>query len=96
VEPFLPDLSVAKVTYRSKELASAIAHLPPIRVWIDFFYSGGQRAAAAEGNPQIVDRVRRRICAKFRKFLQRPLHPERKVAVLEKSTGRNGNGEGHL
>jgi hypothetical protein len=63
---------------------------------IDFFHAGGERTATTKGNAEIVNGIGRWVGAQFRQFFQRPLHPERKVTVLLKSTRGNGNSESHV
>ena len=63
---------------------------------IDFRDGCRNGAASSEGHSQVVNIVCGRISAQFCQLFQRSFHPERKVAVLERSTGRNSNSESHV
>src|SRR5260221_1171270 len=85
-QPFHHYLAVAQLAERPEELASAVAHLLPIGVRVDFLNSGSDGAAAAQSDTNVVDRVSGGIRTELGEFFQRSLHPEREVAMLGRST----------
>ena len=63
LDPVVHDLGIAEHPESAEEFARDSAHLGPCGVGVDLLENGADGTAAADGNAEVVDRVRRGIFA---------------------------------
>ena len=94
LDPVLHDLGVAESTEAAKEFAGEAAEFVPSGIGIDFLKHSGDRAAAANGDAEVVDRVRRGISADGFEFFEDALHGFAETAFGSGRAWNSDNG-GH-
>ena len=95
IDPFFHHLRVAELTQAAEEGFGGLAHAVPSAVGVDFGESGGQGAAAAQGDAEVMDCVGIRMFEEAVEFLERAAHPVGEAATLGRSArwevdGRHG------
>lgn len=81
-DPVFEDLSVADCAQAAEKLAGDFAHLGPGGVGVDFFHDGGERAAAANDDAEIVDGVGLGGMLQTFELFQDAIHPVGETAVF--------------
>ena len=90
LNPVVHDLGVAEDAKAAEEFARDATHFGPGGVGVDLLENGSDGAAAADGHPEVVDRVRRGILADGFEFAEDALHGFAEVA-LGNGRGRDGD-----
>jgi hypothetical protein len=94
LDPFVHDLGVAQGAEAAEEFARHPAEVGPRGVGVDFLENGRDRAAAANGDSQVVNWVRRGIFASNFELFEYALHGFAEAALWRGSSGKGDDG-GH-
>jgi hypothetical protein len=89
-DPVVHDLSVAESAESAEEFAGDAAHFRPGGVGIDLLEDGADGAAAADGDPEVVDRIGGGIFADGFELFKNALHGFAEVAP---GNGRRRDGD---
>src|SRR4051794_23103761 len=89
VDPLVHHLRIAKSAEAAEEFARDAAEIAPGGVGVDFLKNGADRAATANGNAKVVNRLRRGVLADGLELLEDPLH-----GLAETALGSGGIWDG--